>query len=227
MGKTERIPLDKEPLDGKDAVRQYDKGARYYMLPEYRYFIRKILKRGIRGGRVLDIGTGSARLAMELAKEKKTDFHITGLDISKDMLELAKHNIKKAGLEHRIDLVEASADNMPFPDDTFDLVMSYASLHHWVNPAAVFREAERVVKKNGAVIIRDNRRVYGNPFWEVFIWTLRLFMNKRHRDNWPGVIRASYTIPEIKEIITRSGLVNYRIGTDFITFDLCVETPER
>lgn len=227
MSKIERVPLEKEPLDGKDAVVQYDKGARYYMAPEYWYFVRKILKRGIRRGRVLDIGTGSGRLAMELARARNTDFHITGLDISKDMLELAKQNITGAGLSDCIELVEGNADNLPFPDGSFDLVISYASLHHWVNPEKVFAEAQRVAGNKGVVIIRDNRRVYGNPFWEAFIWTLRLFMNKRHRDNWPGVIRSSYTMAEINDIVRKSGLKNYKTGKDFITFDLCVETKER
>ena len=56
---------------------------------------------------------------------------------------------------------------MPFADGSFDLVISYASLHHWRQPAAVINEIMRVLKENGRVIIRDNRRVTGQPFWEV------------------------------------------------------------
>ena len=220
-----RIPLEKEPLDGKDVVKQYDNGARYYMLPEYKYFVRKILRRGITKGRILDIGTGSGRLAIELAKTKGTDFRITGLDISGDMLELAKENAKKAGVADRIEFVLGTAADLPFTDGEFDLVMSYASLHHWIKPEDVFSECQRVAGETGAIMVRDNRRVYGNPFWEAFIWGLRLFMNKRHRDNWPGVIRSSYTLPEIRDIVKKSDLKNYGIGTDFITFDLYVEAP--
>ena len=220
-----RIPLEKEPLDGKDVVKQYDNGARYYMLPEYKYFVRKILRRGITKGRILDIGTGSGRLAIELAKTKGTDFRITGLDISGDMLELAKENAKKAGVADRIEFVLGTAADLPFTDGEFDLVMSYASLHHWIRPEDVFSECQRVAGETGAIMVRDNRRVYGNPFWEAFIWGLRLFMNKRHRDNWPGVIRSSYTLPEIRDIVKKSNLKNYGIGTDFITFDLYVEAP--
>ena len=220
---TQRIPLEREPLDGQDAVVQYDKGARYYMMPEYKYFVHKIMRRGIRSGRVLDIGTGSGRLAIELAKIKGTDFHITGIDVSDDMLDLGRENARKAGVEDRIDFVLGNAADMPFPDGSFDLVISYASLHHWFRPEVVFTESQRVAAHNATIMIRDNRRVYGNKFWEAFIWTLRLFMNKRHRDNWPGVIRSSYTLPEIVDIVKNSGLKNYQIGTDFITFDLCVE----
>jgi ubiquinone/menaquinone biosynthesis C-methylase UbiE len=221
----DRVPLTREAITGADAVAQYDKGARLYILPEYKYFVRKIRRRGIRSGRVLDIGTGSGRLAIELAKSKDNNFEITGIDVSPDMLQKARENARKCGVEDKIGFIKANAADMPFPDDFFDLVISYASLHHWFRPQDVFREAIRVAKDNGVIIIRDNRRVYGNPFWEMFIKLLSGFMNKRHRDNWPKAIMASYTLPEVKAILEDSGLGKYRVGTDFIRFDLCVETP--
>jgi ubiquinone/menaquinone biosynthesis C-methylase UbiE len=227
MNIRERVPLRHEAIKGTNAVHQYDKGARLYMAPEYKYFVRKVLKRGIRGGIVLDIGTGSGRLAIELAKVKSNGFRITGLDVSQDMLLKAKQNAQRAGVRDKIDFIKGNGAALPFPDGTFDLVVSYASLHHWFAPAAVFAEAQRVCKDGGAVIIRDNRRVYGNPFWEVFIRGLSLFMNKRHRDNWPKAILASYTLNEVQDIIEKAGLKNYAVGTDFIKFDMCVETPIR
>ncbi len=219
----ERVPLAHEPIDGADAVAQYDKGARLYMLPEYRYFVWKIRRRGIRGGKVLDTGTGSGRLAIELARAGGTDFKITGLDISEDMLQRARENAKQAGVSGKIEFVPGNADSLPFPDGSFDMVISYASLHHWSHPDQVFQEALRVTKPGGAIIIRDNRRVYGNKFWEAFIWVLTRFMNRRHREKWPHAIRASYTIPEVKAILDRAGLKDYRVSADFIKLDLCVE----
>jgi ubiquinone/menaquinone biosynthesis C-methylase UbiE len=222
-----RIPLQYEPIKGTHAVNQYDKGARYYMMPEYKYFVWKILRRGIHRGKVLDIGTGSGRLAIELAKVKNCDFKISAIDVSTDMLELAKKNAIQAGVADKIDFILANGDSIPFHDGSFDLVMSYASLHHWFHPEKVFSEAGRVAGDRGTVIIRDNRRVYGNLFWEAFIRLLLLFMNKRHRQNWPKAIMASYTIPEIKDIVSRSGIKDYRTGTDFIKFDLFVETARK
>jgi ubiquinone/menaquinone biosynthesis C-methylase UbiE len=218
----ERIPLAHEPIAEVAAVAQYDKGARLYMLPEYKYFVWKIIRRGIKGGRVLDIGTGSGRLAIALAKSGG-DFQITGLDVSENMLQKARENARRSGTGDKIRFVLANADAMPFPDGSFDLVISYASLHHWARPGLVFKEAQRVAGPGGAVIIRDNRRVYGNPFWEAFIWMLRRFMNKRHRDNWPKAILASYTIPEVRTILEEAGLTGYQVATDFIRFDLCAE----
>ena len=222
MGK--RIPLPEEPIAGMGDVTQYDKGAKCYMMPEYKYFVWKILRKGIKGGTVLDIGTGSGLLAIELSKVKGGHFDIVAIDISENMIRKAIENAKRAGVRDRIRFLVSTAAALPFPDDSFNLVISYASLHHWLEPVAVFNEVERVVKETGSVIIRDNKRVYQNPFWKSIIWFISRFMNKRHRENWPKAILASYTIPEVNEILSRSRLRDYRVSSDFVFIDLCIES---
>ena len=221
-----RIPLPEEPIADMDAVIQYDKGARYYIMPEYKYFVRKILRKGVRSGRVLDIGTGSGRLAIELAKAKDCHFDIVALDISENMIEKARENAQRCGVENKIKFLVSTAAALPFADSSFDLVISYASLHHWLKPVTVFDEVARVTKETGYAIIRDNKRVYQNPAWRALIWLVSRLMNKRHRENWPKAILASYTIPEVREILSRSQLKNYRIGSDFVFIDLCIESPK-
>jgi len=220
----ERIPLPEEPIADMDAVIQYDRGARYYMMPEYKYFVRKILRKGIRGGRVLDIGTGSGLLAIELAKVKGCHFDIVALDISENMITKARENTRRSGVENKISFLVSTAEVLPFADNSFDLVISYASLHHWLKPVTVFDEVERVTRETGHAIIRDNKRVYQNPVWRVIIWFISRFMNKRHRENWPKVIRASYTIEEMHEILSRSRFKDYKISSDFVFIDLCIES---
>ena len=105
MTASNRIPLEQEPIAEMDAIIQYDKGAKYYMMPEYKYFVHKILSRGIRGGRVLDIGTGSGLLALELAKAKGCHFDITALDISPNMIKKSKENAINAVINIEIRLL--------------------------------------------------------------------------------------------------------------------------
>jgi len=220
----ERIPLPEEPIADMDAVIQYDRGARYYIMPEYKYFVRKILKRGIRGGRVLDIGTGSGLLAIELAKVKGCHFDIVALDISENMIRKARENAGRFGVENKISFLVSTAEALPFADNSFDLVISYASLHHWLKPVTVFDEVARVTKETGHAIIRDNKRVYQNPVWRAIIWLISRFMNKRHRENWPKAILASYTMAEVHEILSRSRFKDYKISSDFVFIDLCIES---
>jgi len=221
---SQRIPLPQEPIAEIDAVNQYDKGAKCYMMPEYKYFVWKILRKGIRSGRVLDIGTGSGLLAIELCKVKGSHFDIIAIDISENMIRKAIENAKWAGVGDRIRFLVSTAAALPFPDDSFDFVISYASLHHWLEPVAVFNEVERVVKETGGLIIRDNKRLYRNPFWKCVIWFISRFMNKRHRENWPKAILASYTISEVNELISKSRLRDCRVSSDLLFIDLCIES---
>ena len=221
----QRVPLPQEPISEIDAVIQYDKGAKYYIMPEYKYFVWKIIRKGTKSGRVLDVGTGSGLLAIELAKSKSgSHFDIVAIDISQNMLRKAMENAQVACVSDRIKFLHCTAAVLPFPSDYFDTVISYASLHHWFKPDDVFNEVARVVKKTGTVLIRDNKRVYHNTFWKCIIWFISRFMNKRHRENWPKAILASYTIPEIKEILRHSQLNNCRVSSDFLLIDLCIES---
>ena len=223
----DRIPLAEEPIADMDAVVQYDKGARLYMMPEYKYFAGKVLKRGTRRGRVLDIGTGSGRLAIELAKAKNCNFDIVAIDISENMILKARENARQAGVADKIQFMVGTAAALPFDENTFDIAVSYASLHHWFKPVTVLNEVERVTKENGFAIIRDNKRVYQNHLWKAVIWLMTQFMNRRHRENWPKAIMASYTVPEVREMVSRSRLQDCRVSSDFVFIDLCIESPAR
>jgi ubiquinone/menaquinone biosynthesis C-methylase UbiE len=220
-----RIPLSEEPIADLDAVIQYDRGAKLYMMPEYKYFVGKILKKGIRSGRVLDIGTGSGLLAIELAKAKNCHFDIIAVDSSKNMVNKARENAELYGVADKIEFIVATAASLPFPENSFDIVVSYASLHHWFKPVAVFNEVARIIKETGLAFIRDNKRLYQNPALKAIIWSVSRFMNKRHRENWPKAILASYTIPEVHEMLSRSRLDGYRVKSDFVFIDLCIESP--
>ncbi len=217
-----RVPLPEEPMSGSGTVDRYDYYTGRYMMPEYRYFVKKILGKGICSGRVLDIGTGTGKLAIELGQARKTDFQIVAMDVSREMLRKARENVREAGLQRKIDLVLSTGAELPFHDRSFDLVISYASLHHWAQPAAVFNEARRVAKDNGLIIIRDNRRVLGHPVWGTLASLVSCSIERSQRDLWPRSMLASYTIPEVKEILAQSQMKNAKVSADFVKLDICI-----
>jgi ubiquinone/menaquinone biosynthesis C-methylase UbiE len=209
---TNRIPLKDEAFQGDNLSRLYDEHAKLFMMPVYRHFARKIAKMNLKGSRVLDIGTGSGLLAIEIAKVLQPEFHITAIDVSGEMLQIAQENIKKAGLAHCAELKRASASALPFPDCSFDLVVSNASLHHWTNPLAAFREIERVSMKGCFCLIRDNMRLPPvlNPFIDIVSQIKG--MNKFQHDLWVNAIKASYTISELNNLLKNSDLKNYKVS---------------
>src|SRR5271154_7018979 len=68
---------------------------------------------------ILDIATGTADFAIELAK--LSPVKITGIDIAEKMLEIGREKVRQKGLSEKIELMEADSENLPFPENTFDL----------------------------------------------------------------------------------------------------------
>ena len=91
---------------------------------------------------ILDVACGTGRYFKLYGKRK-----IYGIDISKDMLELAKKADKKAILK------VSDADNIPYPDKTFDVVITSQFIQHAPYYLNVLKEMKRVCKKNGYIIV--------------------------------------------------------------------------
>jgi demethylmenaquinone methyltransferase / 2-methoxy-6-polyprenyl-1,4-benzoquinol methylase len=105
----------------------------------------------VAGGRpttVLDVATGTAGVALMLAR--RTDAEITGVDLTEQMLRRGRDRVAEAG-EHRIRLAVARAEQLPFPDATFDALTFTYLLRYVTDPAATLRELARVVRPGGTV----------------------------------------------------------------------------
>jgi SAM-dependent methyltransferase len=107
-----------------------------------------------REGSILDIGTGPGWLLAALHRSQP-ELQLVGIDISPAMVDTARANMKKAGSETAIDFQVAAADALPFPNDTFDAVVSTGSLHHWKHPVPALNEIYRVLKPGAYALIYD------------------------------------------------------------------------
>lgn len=105
-------------------------------------------------GRILDIGTGPGHL---LAAMKKVlpEAMIVGVDISFAMVSQAMQNLKRGGMDSRIEVRVADAAALPFADESFHCVVSTGSLHHWKDPIHALSEAYRILKPGGRAMIYD------------------------------------------------------------------------
>jgi SAM-dependent methyltransferase len=100
--------------------------------------------------KVLDVGTGSGILAAEIAG-KYPEKTVVGVDISETRLKHAREHHKKPNLSFEC----ANSTDLPFPDETFDLVYSRLMLEYLRHPEAAVCEMARVCKSGGRVILQD------------------------------------------------------------------------
>jgi ubiquinone/menaquinone biosynthesis C-methylase UbiE len=105
-------------------------------------------------GSLLDIGTGPGWLLLKL-HQKAPQMKLVGIDSSPAMVAKACKNMADAALGNIIEIKQGNADNIPFPDDCFNIVVSTASIHHWKQPTIGLNEVYRVLKKKGFALIYD------------------------------------------------------------------------
>jgi len=104
--------------------------------------------------RVLDTGTGSALIAIELCR-RAPGAQVDAIDLATYMLALAKRNVAMADLTHRIRLMRLDAKATGLPDRAFDVVMSNSVVHHMAEPTDLLREMWRLLKPGGVLFVRD------------------------------------------------------------------------
>jgi ubiquinone/menaquinone biosynthesis C-methylase UbiE len=110
------------------------------------------------GARVLEVGCGPGHLSIRLARQHGLD--TTGLDLDPAMIERARANANRAGNgdERRPSFLVGDVASIPFPEGSFDLVVSTLSMHHWANPTAGLAEIDRVLRPGSRALVWDFRQ---------------------------------------------------------------------
>src|SRR5262249_35424836 len=118
---------------------------------------------------VLDVATGTAAVALELARQK--DCHVVGVDLTPGMLEEGRRRVTLAAATRQIRLELGDARSLPFDDGTFDALTFTYLLRYVDDPPATLRELVRVVKPGGTVSGLEFAVPRGpwRPLWE--LWT--------------------------------------------------------
>ena len=105
-------------------------------------------------GAVLEVAPGPGFLAVEIARLGR--FQVTGLDISHTRVEIAKENATAAGVA--VDFRQGDANEMPFADRSFDLIVSQAAFKNFRRPVSALNELHRVLRTGGWAVIQDLRK---------------------------------------------------------------------
>jgi ubiquinone/menaquinone biosynthesis C-methylase UbiE len=141
-----------------DIATAYDQSLPAHVVEHYvRKRTRFVLEHCPRG-QVLDVGCGTGLLATQLAG---AGYDVTGVDASEGMLEVLRARTSE------VESVRGSGTALPFADDTFDLVLSVAVMHHIADSGEVRRalaEMVRVAKPSGRILVWDHNP--RNPYWK-------------------------------------------------------------
>jgi len=143
-------------------------------------------------GPILEIGVGTGRFAMHFPD-------ITGIDPSLNALKIAE----KRGVK----TVHGYGENLPFQDETFGCILIVVTLCFVENPMEILREAERVLRKDGSIIIGMVPR--DSP-WGVFY-------EEKKRAGHPFYSSARfYTLEDVRELLQTAGLKISRIRSTLL-----------
>jgi demethylmenaquinone methyltransferase/2-methoxy-6-polyprenyl-1,4-benzoquinol methylase len=148
----------------EDLPQKYDRLAELLSLGQNGEWRREVVRHIARfkPRRILDVATGTAGVAIALAGATSAD--IVGVDISDAMLDVGRKRVSKAGLDHRIRIQQARAEDLPFESGSFDAVSFSYLLRYVANPAATLAEMARVLRPAGGMAGLDFY-LPPNPLW--------------------------------------------------------------
>jgi ubiquinone/menaquinone biosynthesis C-methylase UbiE len=109
--------------------------------------------------RVLDIGCGTGYLLRSLADRCPAADELAGVDPAPSMVEVAA----ASGTDGRLRFAAGVAERLPYPDDTFDLVVSTTSFDHWSDQQAGLHECARVLVPGGRLVLVDQFSLWLAP----------------------------------------------------------------
>ncbi len=173
--------------------------------------LRKIVIRRLKTlhpiGTLVDIGCGSGKLLIEIARALP-ELKLIGVDIAEGMITQSHNNAVARGLGEKIEFKIGSAEHLPFGDGEVDCIVSTFSLHHWINPVVVFQEIIRVLKPGGIFLVFDFRRDARKVFYGLFHFATKVVVPKALKKiHEPlGSILASYTPVEIETLFAKNNI---------------------
>jgi len=151
------------------------------------------------GLRVLDAGTGTAQIPIELCR-RPLQADLVAIDLAVEMLRLAEQNIREAGLHGTIQLEHADAKDLPFDDAEFDWCLSNSIMHHIPEPVECLREMQRVLKPGGLLFVRDLLRPESEAEIEQLVDAYAADANDHQRQLFRQSFHAALTVPEVREM---------------------------
>lgn len=211
--KNERQP-NIEGLDSPDVAKAFNKMTK---LPPFKILYMKIVSRIKKlnpDGILVDVGCGAGNLITKIAQKFPT-LSLKGVDVSHEILEYAKERAIEKSVEKKIEFKIGTVEDLPFPDNSIDFLVSSLSLHHWLAPIEAFNEIKRVLKEDGRFIIFDFRRDSRKIYYGFLKFVTKLVVPKALKQvKEPlGSLQSSYTKNEAIDFFSKYENIHIEIDS--------------
>jgi ubiquinone/menaquinone biosynthesis C-methylase UbiE len=213
--------LEPEVMDTREDARDYDamdhSGVNLLFAAEFLEVWDGV-------GPILDVGTGTAQIPVELCRLHAAlaegsrnsepqlapgvwgEIRIVAVDLAEEMLKVARLNVERAGLQHLISLEKADAKRFLYPDKHFGAVVSNSIIHHIPDPRECFAEMHRVCAENGTLFVRDLLRPPTFTMLQQLVNLHARGANDHQRQLFADSLHAALTLDEVRECV---GLLGY------------------
>ncbi|WP_440955703.1 class I SAM-dependent methyltransferase [Methanosarcina sp. Mfa9] len=207
----QRVVETDEGIQGEFDVKVYDRMQRFLRDKGWME-TDELIKSGISSGLALEIGPGPGYLGLEWLK-KTSGTALKGVEISQNMIDLARKNADEYVLSSRVEYKNGRAEVIPFEDETFDAVFTNGSMHEWSEAEKVFNEIHRVLKDGGRFYISDLKRNM-NP---LVAWFMKISVKPPEiRPGLKTSIAAAYTKSELEEMLAGTKLKSAQVSDNLM-----------
>jgi ubiquinone/menaquinone biosynthesis C-methylase UbiE len=154
----------------------------------------------IPGGAALDVATGGGHTALYFAQ---AGWNVIAGDVSQRMLENARKLAEAEGVA--LETQRFPAEEMPFPDSTFDLVTVRVAPHHFSSPAKFVSEVARVLKPGGRFLLIDGSLPDNDPETDLWLNQVEKWRDPSHgrllsRTAWETLVRTNGMVVEVSQL---------------------------
>lgn len=169
-------------------------------------------------GRVLDLGCGGGHVTFHVAPHVR---EVVAYDLSPEMLDVVERAARERGLGN-VATKQGLAESLPFDAESFDLVLSRFSAHHWRDFEAGLREAARVLKPGGIAAFVDTVSP-GTPLLDTFFQAIELLRDCSHVRNYS---RAEWETAIARAGLTSEATSQHRLHLEFTSWIERIRTPQ-
>src|SRR5262245_2389972 len=193
--------LEPEVMDSAEEARDYDSMDHSAV---NRLFVADFLSFWNGRGPVLDVGTGTAQIPIELCRQAP-HAHVVAIDLADHMLAVGSENVRRAGLADRVRLERCDAKQLSYADVSFGAIISNSIVHHIPEPARVLAEMVRVAEAGAALFVRDLLRPKDEATVRQLVSTYAGEANAHQQQMFADSLRAALTLGEVRALVAALG----------------------